>query len=411
MIENYYSSPEALEDLRSPPLGAHTESFCNWLEERTYPRTSIRGKLCQIRALSQWMQAKGLELRQLNERIAQRFVSARRRRGIGDGNELHTCRQLLGFLRDGGHIPEQFKPEKPDPYACLLAEFRRFLLEERRIMEGTAERYGTHVRALLRSRFRGRPPQVDQLKLRDLLGLLIRASRKIPGEVQMMATALRMFGRFLLIRGLADHNVAEGLPRTTRWRVAGLPQRLDGEEVERLLSVPDRGTPVGRRNRTMLLLLARLGLRGCEVHRLQLEDIDWRAGTIRVRRKGGAQDRLPLSQEVGEALAEHLRGELPRGTSRHIFLTVRSPRRPLRGGLHSVVKRALIRAGLERHPGGPHLLRHSLAAELLHRGASLPEVGQIVGHRRTQTTEIYAKVRLDALRELAQAWPERVGRA
>ena len=104
MIENYYSSPEALEDLRSPPLGAHTESFCNWLEERTYPRTSIRGKLCQIRALSQWMQAKGLELRQLNERIAQRFVSARRRRGIGGNLNLMrpTCpwltRTLQSFL-------------------------------------------------------------------------------------------------------------------------------------------------------------------------------------------------------------------------------------------------------------------------------------------------------------------------
>lgn len=161
----------------------------------------------------------------------------------------------------------------------------------------------------------------------------------------------------------------------------------------------------------MLLLLTRLGLRACEVCRLELDDIDWRGGTVRVRRKGGAEEQLPLPRDVGEALAAHLQGELSRGASRRVFLTVRAPRRPLRGALYSVVVRALASAGLERRPGGPHLLRHSLAAELLHRGASLPEVGQILGHQRAQTTEIYAKVRIDALRELAVAWPEKGGAA
>jgi site-specific recombinase XerD len=409
MIERYFSAAETLDDLRGPPLGNHAETFCAWLEQQRYPWISVRVKLGQVRALCQWMRAQGHGLRRLDEKLVRRYVASRRRRGRGNRNELHTGLQLIRFLRQGGHIPEQPKVERRDPDAGLLNDFRRFLIEERRITEGAVARYDTHVRALLRDRFNGRASQVERLELRDLIGFLLRANRESPGQTQMIATALRMFGRFLLVRGLVHQNVAAGLPRVTRWRIAGLPQRLDHEEVERLLGVPNRGTPVGRRNRAILLLLARLGLRGCEVCRLELEDIDWREGTIRVRRKGGGEDRLPLPPEVGEALAEHLRGELPRGSSRRVFLTVRAPQRALRGALFSIVQRSLFRAGLGRRPGGPHLLRHSLAAELLHRGASLPEVGLILGHRRAQTTEIYAKVRVDALRELAPAWPERIG--
>lgn len=412
MVKRDVGATVALQDSTESPLGEHVEGFRGWLENHKYPASSIRGKLSQVRALDRWMHRRGLQLCQLDEKVAKRFIAGRRRRGIADHNELHTCRQLLLLLRERGCVLAQPPAvTRLDPADALLDEFRRFLLDERRITEGAAERYITHVRALLRFRFGSNPPRIDQMQLRDLLRFLLRANRGSPGQVQMIATALRMFGRFLLVRGLASHNVAAGLPRTTRWRVAGLPQRLARKEVQQLLRVPDPGTPVGRRNRAMLLLLARLGLRACEVCRLELEDIDWREGTIRVRRKGGAEERIPLSHEVGEALAEHLQGELPRGASRRVFLTVRAPRRPLRGALHSVVTRALARAGLARQPGGPHLLRHSLAAELLHRGASLPEVGQILGHRRTQTTEIYAKVRIDALRELALAWPERSGRA
>lgn len=409
MVDKHGGSGDRAVQVQEGPSWTHyVEAFRGWLHERRYPTSSIQLKLSQVRALFRWAHVRGLQLSEVDEKVARRFVAGRRRGGVKDRNELHTFGQVLQCLRQGGHLPllPSGVPTR-NPADALLDDFRRFLLEERRITEGTAERYGTHVRAMLKFRFRGHPPCVEQLQLRDLLRFLLRAIRRSPGQVQMMATSLRVFGRFLLVRGRAPHNVAAGLPRATRWRVAGLPQRLEHKEIQRLLKVPDRGTPVGRRNRAMLLLLARLGLRACEVCRLELDDIDWRAGTIRVHRKGGAEESLPLPHDVGEALAAHLQGELPRGQSRRVFLTVRAPRRPLRGALHSVVVRALARADLDRRPGGPHLLRHSLAAELLQRGASLPEVGQILGHQRTQTTEIYAKVRVDALRELAVAWPER----
>lgn len=408
MVRRCESAGVTLQDSTEPQPGEHVEGFRGWLEDHRYQASSIRAKLSQVRALERWMHRRALKLCRLDEKAAKRFVASRRRSGITDHNELHTYKQFLVFLREGGHVAAQPPTSAgPGPADALLDDFGRFLLEERRITEDTAERYVGHVRALLRFRFGVHPPRVDQIELRDLVRFLLRVNRASPGQVQMIATALRMFGRFALVRGLAAHNVAAGLPRTTRWRVAGLPQRLEHPEIQQLLSVPDRRTPVGRRNRAILLLLARLGLRACEVYRLELDDLDWRGGTIRVRRKGGAEERLPLPHDVGEALAEHLQGELPRGTSRRVFLSVRAPRRPLRGALHSVVVRALARAGLNRRPGGPHLLRHSLAGELLHRGASLPEVGQILGHHRTQTTEIYAKVRIDALRELTVAWPER----
>ncbi|MEW6746438.1 MAG: tyrosine-type recombinase/integrase [Planctomycetota bacterium] len=199
-----------------------------------------------------------------------------------------------------------------------------------------------------------------------------------------------------------------GLPRVTRWRLSYLPARLSHSEIERLLARQERRTEAGKRDYALIMIFARLGLRTGEAGRLTLEEVHWRGEALRILGKGGTECLLPLVPEVAESLADYLQVR-PRGISRHIFLTVRAPRRPLgNGGIATVVRRALREADLRPH-GGPHLLRHSLASELLHCGASLFEVGQVLRHRHPASTEIYAKVHVEALGELALPWPSRAG--
>jgi len=175
-------------------------------------------------------------------------------------------------------------------------------------------------------------------------------------------------------------------------------------DIEALLESCDRSTLDGARDRAMLMLLARLGLRSIEIARLELDDLDWRAGDVLVRGKARRNDRLPIPDDVGAALAEYLalRG---RHESRNVFLTLRAPTRPIRADLvGDVVQRHCRWAGVSHV--GPHRLRHTLATRMLAQGAALQDISQVLRHSDLATTAIYAKVDLGRLREVARPWPE-----
>jgi integrase len=189
--------------------------------------------------------------------------------------------------------------------------------------------------------------------------------------------------------------------------MASLPRALSSEEVQHLLAHCERHTAVGRRNWAILLLLARLGLRAGEVVGLAFEDLDWEAGELRIRAHGGNSDRLPIPQDAGAALADYLRHARPACSSRRVFVRMRAPHRGFASSVAicCIVRRALERAGLNPAHKGAHLLRHSVATQMLRQGASLAEIGELLRHRSPQTTMIYAKVDLDLLRPLALPWP------
>lgn len=410
MIDDYFVKPFARRRLRAEPLGPYLEGFVAWLEEQRYPRERIGRKLSQVSFLNRWLQKRGLALKQIDEAVASRCVATRRRRNLREGHELHTYRQLIDHLRRGGHLRLLEVPEDTSPARELLDDFRKFLLTERRIAERTATQYIMFVQAFLKRCFGNAVPRTETLKLEDLTGFLLSVNQSTPGQVSHAATALRTFGRFLLAHGVVEQDISLGLPRVTRWRLGNLPLRLSHSEIERLLANQDRRTETGKRDYALIMIFARLGLRTCEAGRLTLEDVHWRGKTLRIIGKGGTESLFPLVPEVGESLADYLQVR-PRDISRYIFLTVRAPRRPLgNAGIATVVRQALRVGGIRPH-GGPHLLRHSLASELLHRGASLSEVGQILQHCHPSTTEIYAKVRVEALRELALPWPKIGGEA
>ena len=182
--------------------------------------------------------------------------------------------------------------------------------------------------------------------------------------------------------------------------MSSIPRAIAADQVRQLLASIDRHTAMGRRDYAILLLLARLGLRSGEVAFLELDDIDWNAGQLSVRGKSGQRSELPLPAEVGKAIAAYLRRGRPQSTSRRVFLRAKAPIRGFQGasGVGSIVRHRLQRAGINAPTAGAHQFRHGLATEMLRQGASLGEIGELLGHRHPQTTKIYAKVDLNALR-------------
>jgi site-specific recombinase XerD len=222
-----------------------------------------------------------------------------------------------------------------------------------------------------------------------------------------MVTAIRSFLRFLHQDGEIDTNLAAAVPTVANWRFSELPKFLKPEETEHLLQSCALNTVIGKRDYAVLLLLARLGLRAGEIVHMNLDDIHWETGELLVRGKSSREERLPLPHDVGEALAAYLRHGRPRCSSRRVFIRIKAPRQGFSGSaaVCDVVRRALSRADINSSFKGAHLLRHTLATKMLRGGASFTEIGEILRHQQTSTTEIYAQVDLYALRSIAQPWP------
>ncbi|WP_231711193.1 site-specific integrase [Xanthobacter dioxanivorans] len=195
------------------------------------------------------------------------------------------------------------------------------------------------------------------------------------------------------------------MPSVAGRRLVGLPKGLAPDQIQCLLASCDSHTRRGCRDVAILTMLVRLGMRAGEVAKLQLDDIDWRAGEIVVRGKGNSIERLPLPPDVGEAVAEYLQSARPPSAQgRTVFVRIKAPHRHLTScGVSNVVADAGQKAGLGRIHA--HRLRHTTAMQMLRAGASLPEVGQLLRHRSALTTAIYAKIDRETLRMIARAWP------
>jgi site-specific recombinase XerD len=236
--------------------------------------------------------------------------------------------------------------------------------------------------------------------------------RKTPYRDKTQPTHLRNFFQYLFKEGLTGTNLALCIPKVAQRYAARLPRHLAPEQVEAVLAAVRSDPRFGRRNYAMVLLLARLGLRAQEVVAAQLDDIDWRAGEVIVRGKGQRHDRVPIPPDVGEALTDYIRNDRL-STSRALFVTARAPHGPFKNGaeVNTILKNAFARCGVKPPCPyvGSHVLRHSLATNLVRKGASLAEVSDMLRHRSRASTLIYAKVDIEGLRSIAQAWPSAGG--
>jgi site-specific recombinase XerD len=268
--------------------------------------------------------------------------------------------------------------------------------------------YVPFIRAFLDDRFGTGPVTLARLSARDVVGFVQRRAPRLHRKrAKVLTTALRSFLRYGHARGDIVQDLAGAVPAVAQWSMTSIPRAIPATAVQQVLASIDRHTAIGRRDYAILLGLARLGLRAGEIARLELEDLDWAGGQVRVRGKGHHLAVLPLPTEVGAAIAGYLRYGRPPCSSRRVFVRAKAPVRGFVGAqaIGSLVRHRLARAGVTAPTTGAHQFRHALATQMLRGGATLTEIGEVLRHRSPQTTAIYAKVDLETLRTLALPWP------
>lgn len=408
MLDQFFRDPTAAQRLRANPLGSHLDSFTALVSRLGYARSTIRTGLWLIADLGRWLRRRALSVKDLRAGVTDDFLGRRRRAGRLHRGDAATLRLFLGHLQSDGVIPASPPVLDRSALGQLKLRYEEYLRKERGLSPLTGYRHWFVLRRFLGERFGDGPIRLGELRPDHVTHCLLRHAPRRRG-IQLHVSALRSFLRFLFQEGDTDRDLSAAVPTVRRWRLVDVPKYLKAAEVDALLASCDRTSPGGRRNYAVLLLLARLGLRAGEVVRLELGDLDWRAGELTVRGKGSVHDRLPLPRDVGGALVAYLRADRPACPTRRVFLRMKAPHRGFNhpSTVSTIVRRALERAGLTPPIKGAHLLRHSLATGLLRHGASLAEIGEVLRHRAPNTTEIYAKVDLDGLRALARPWPTR----
>jgi integrase/recombinase XerD len=386
------------------PLASFAEGFLARLELLGYAPGSRAVHLRLMAQLSRWLDGRGLADSVLSTAIMEEFLFDRRAGGGAGRRSIRSLRPLLEYLREIGAAPLPVQ-QVDGPVETLLVDYAVYLTNERGLTVATVQRNTDLVRPFLTARVAA-GLDLTTLTAADVVAFMLARSRSAsPATVQRTGTALRSLLRFLHLQGVIGSSLVGAVPTAANWKLAGLPKYLTGQQVAALLACCDRGTVVGRRDLAVLTLLARLGLRAGEVAGLRLEDIDWRHGEITVRGKGNRQERLPLPADVGEVVVAYLSGSRPAAAAgREVFAGTRAPHRALtRGAVTQLVARASRRCGLGTIYA--HRLRHTAATAMLHAGASLEEIGQVLRHRHALTTAGYAKVDHEGLRALARLWP------
>lgn len=400
-------------DSRAVELDEHVEPFLERLRAAGYATRTLIKKRTILWAFGRWVRHEQVGLLDLTEEQIDRFSKRPERPSKArSGFELGVLRSFLADLRGHAGVPPAPIGAVSSPGQALERGYVDYIRNERGLSPRSVSVYLPFVRDflgdLVAKTGAADPKALDAKFVRCFLLDRAQVHHRSLETVRLLATALRSLLRFLFLRGLTTIDLSRSVTTVRTWRQSTLPASLAPEEVERILAVPDRSTPNGRRDFAILLLLARLGLRAGEVATLELGDIQWRAGEIVVRAKGRTINRLPLVAEVGEALAAHLQGDRDRGGSRRVFLRKHAPRIGLTGpaSVGHVVRAGFRAAGIRpSRRGAAHLFRHSLATRMIRQGASMAEISDFLGHRSMSTTAIYAKVDVETLRAVARRWP------
>lgn len=391
------------------PLVAHIGPFAQSQSVQGYARHSICQQVRLAAGFSHWLEQRGIPLRQVSSDHLSRYLRDRARRGRHCSNDAAALRHVLDFLRHDGVIAAEKVAARPlTPAEHCVHAYAQYLRDARALARATIINYVSFIRGFLTDRFGTRPVKLVCLKAGDIVRFVQRQAPHLHlKRAKLLTTALRSFLRYARYRGDVVLDLAAAVPIVANWSMPSIPRAIPSNQIRQLLASIDRRTAIGRRDYAIVLLLARLGLRSGEVAFLELEDIDWDAGQVSVRGKRDQRTALPLPAEVGAAIAAYLRDGRPRSTSRRVFLRSKAPIRGFLSscGIGSIIRHALHRTGMQTPTKGAHQFRHALATQMLRHGASLTEIGEVLRHRNPQTTTIYAKVHLQALRMLALPWP------
>lgn len=404
-MNKFFKNTRTIERMKEGPLGRHVPQYALMLHADGYARTSGRRMLETVTDFNRWLQKKRIQPGQMISCHVERYLQHIKRTCPRPftGSRVAVTR-WLALLREQKMIPPP-SPPMLVPSELVVSDYDHYLDQQRGLSCHTRTAYRYLVFRFLTHKFGRGPIDLKKLCASDLIecvrGYAVGRSNK---QAFRMASALRSYLRYARYRGDIISDLAAHVPSVASGPASSLPKSLPPGQVDQVLSFSPQNTAVERRDYAILLLLARLGLRASEIIGLMLDDLDWEAGSIRIRGKCNRLDQLPLPKDVGAAIAIYLKHDRPRTTnSRRVFLLARAPLAGFKSSssVGVIVKQALIRAGIDSPKKGSHQFRHTLACELLRRGCSLGEIGEILRHRSPDTTAIYAKVDFSSLRPLA----------
>lgn len=411
MLEKYFSAPKTLRRLRGGISGPFIDAFADDLNRDGYAAASAVRYLRAAAHLGCFVQRRGGVLTDVDLNILDSFSSHLRRcrcphfrRGKISYHAHFGVKLFHRHLVERGicrRLTVQIAPSAP----ALVTAFCDWFRTHRGVKEPTLRHYARGATDLVRAL----GEDVGRWNAQAVRNFLLeQASRSGTSTTQALITSLRAFIRFLNFGGECRDDLAIAIPAVAHWRLARLPRCLSADEVDRLIAASNGTSPGRLRDRAILLMLARLGLRSGDVAALRLSDIDWNNGTLQVTGKGRYQVRLPLPQDVGDALLRYLNCRPANVATDHVFLRSNAPCRPFASGdgVSSVVKHALKRAHIDTPARGAHLLRHTAATEMLRNGVPLDQAGLVLRHRSIDMTAYYAKADVALLKQIAQPWPE-----
>ena len=392
------------------PLAPFADGLRQDLAGQGYALDTVTDHVHLLADLSGWLASRGLTAADLTAEAAGEFLGARRAAGRRSGVTAQALAPTLGYLRSVQAVPPPGRPVPGTPLEALLAAYRQYLEGERGLSAGTVRHYLRYAGRFL-SGFPG--PLIETLQglsAGQVTGYVLDQARcRREGAPDMVRLpALRCLLRYLHVTGHIRFPLDGAVPVGRHWR-PGLPRAVPADHLRAVLASCDRDSAGGRRDYAIVLVMARLALRGGEVAGLRLADVGWRSGELTIHGKGGRADILPLPADVGEAMAGYLLHGRPATTSPQLFVTMKAPFTGLAvSSVTNLVARACKRAGVPRF--GPHRIRHAAACGLLSAGASMEEIGQLLRHAQQRTTAIYAKVDQARLAELARPCPQGAAR-
>ena len=406
MLTTYFKHPFTLRNLRSGPAGPYLDDFSSQLTQAGYCRNKIRAHLRCAGRFSTWAAGAGSTVETLDSlalELFRQYLDAQGRLRYRRGEYSNTfvgARHFVGFLQARGIVPMPASAIEPE----LLTMFCHWMHTQRGVTEITLNSYRPALRRLLDT-LGDHPEHYTAKQLREFV--LDRTRGHKTSQARTTVTVLRMFLRCLIVQGRCTPELLLAIPTIAGWRRASLPSYLSAEEIERVIDTCDGETAIGARDRAVLLLLARLGLRAGDVASLQLDDIDWEQGLFRVVGKNRHRTVLPLPQDVGEALLHYLTYHRPSVDTSHVFITMIAPFVPFsRWIVSTITERALRRAQIDAPSYGAHLLRHSAATAMLRQGTSMEAIGAVLRHASIETTHVYTKVDVDLLEQVVMPWLE-----
>ena len=406
--EEYLSRSRLFRRLRSGPHGQLVELYAVRLVTDGLGRQGTWRSLSLLGDLMSWVASSDPKLTDLDEGMVERYLRHRSRKQSIQPGDRAALKRLLSVLRETGTIAPAMLPPLT-PHEQIFEAFSHYLREERGLATKSIVRHLPFIRLFLREVCPGGVSDLGKISQADVTRYIERHARDwSAGSGKAMCWALRSFLRYLHHKGLNPLALADCVPSIRRWKLANLPTYLSAAQVQTVLDGCDRATALGRRDYAILMILAKLGMRAGEVASLTLDDVDWRSGEMLIRAKGRQQAKMPIPPDVGAAVVVYLRDGRPKSSCRRLFLRTPAPHVGFASGcaITMIAKAALDRAGIHGYAHhGAHLFRHSLATELLRSGATLSQIGQLLRHKSHDTTRIYAKVDIEALRTLGLPWP------